>query len=309
MLKSISIHAIHEPAGDPIGAGSLGFLRASDIHSFSITGSGFRLLDSPLRWDHLTVLSVLSARTSQTFRQAFSRCPQLRICRLLVRDTFGNDYEVAGPTLELPFLHTLDINYLNNPSTTIHKLFTRLSLPQLRYFKLRGRARDQQDISYSPFLSAAPSIELLDLNTESFSKASLAEFLLGLPPTVREIKITTLIAPHRGPSGILQDDILELLIPSPELPVPCFPRLETLEIHRGCHFSDDAIARLVKSRTLKRLVLYLARELQGDIRPDLQPLMQRGLYLELVYHPPVVVHFSPWEGVAITPKDGGEITR
>ncbi|KAJ6573492.1 hypothetical protein DFH09DRAFT_1312197 [Mycena vulgaris] len=304
MLKSVRMTEIGVPVD--LAWDSLGFLRGPRIHSFQIWGSSFRPLEIPLRWSGLTDLSMgkiwtpAHSVTSQHVLQMFSRCPQLRTCRLHLDDGFNNNINprVEEPILELSFLNTLDIQCHETVSPTIHQLFSRSSFPQLRHFSLH-KSWDQgpeYDISYAPFLAAAPRIESLYMDIELFSKRSLADFLRALPPTVLELRYWN-TGRYIGASEIFDDVFLEALIPSPEVPIPWCPGLQVLEMPFPCRCSDDVLLRFIKSRTLKSVVIQFDREMQLDIRPELQSFVESGLDLQLTYAPPMAVQFSPWEGL------------
>ncbi|KAJ6472798.1 hypothetical protein DFH09DRAFT_1343786 [Mycena vulgaris] len=122
-------------------------------------------------------------------------------------------------------------------------------------------------------------------------------FLRGAPHTIREIKINAVEAYSEGPSSILDDQIIELFMPSSEFPTPCCAGLQMLEINTACYFSDDTLLRFIKSRTLKRLIVHFVRDMEHDIRP----FVQSGLELELTY-PPLSGYLSPWDGLADVPS-------
>ncbi|KAJ7689550.1 hypothetical protein B0H17DRAFT_1011967 [Mycena rosella] len=310
MLKSVSISEIHEPSEDSARWDSLGFLRGPEISSFYIMGSSFSPMELPIRWEGLTNLSIAErwtaggpSLTSEMSLQLFSRCPQLRSCRLLVHDGLNTSSRVGDRILDLPFLNTLDLQCVGTLSSTIRQLFSRLSFPQLRHFKLRGNSNHDDNVSYAPFLAAAPRIESLDINIELFSKPSLAGFLRGLSPTIREIVINEFpIRWREVGSDIFDDEILASLTPSPDLSTPCCPGLQVLEINDCCSFSDEALLRFIQSRMLKRVVIRFTRDMELDIQPELLPLVQSGLHLDLSYPPPAVLQFSPWQGLADAPN-------
>ncbi|KAJ6573514.1 hypothetical protein DFH09DRAFT_1152022 [Mycena vulgaris] len=284
------------------------FLRSSNILSAYISGGNFIPLELPLRWNCLRDLSIERwgdrdgvAMTRDMALQLFSQCPQLRTCRLQLTGDLENHSSLTEPILELPFLHTLALECFGNLSNTVLPLFSRLSFPQLRSLTLRGPGHEDPTlygpyVPYGPFFAAAPRIESLDLTTNLFSKTSLTDFLRGVPHTIREIKINT-DSSYWNSGDPLDNEIFELLIPSPEFPTPCCPGLEVLEIHTACYFSDDTLFRFIKSRTLKRLIVHFAREMEDDIRP----LVQSGLDLELTYQPSSWI-LSPWWGLADAPS-------
>ncbi|KAJ6573488.1 hypothetical protein DFH09DRAFT_388978, partial [Mycena vulgaris] len=307
MLKSVTINELHEPTGGPTRWGSLDFLRGPAIYSCSFSGS-FRPLELPLRWDRLTDLSIFSAwgpaegqLTSEMALHVFSWCPRLRTCLLVVRGGLDTHMRGAEPRIELSFLHTLDLQCIGSLSSNVQPFFSQLSLPQLRHLKLRelGVPNHDDALSYAPLLVAAPLIESLDLGLELFSKTSFPVFLRELPPTILEIRYS---ADGGDDTDILDDEILESFIPSPEVATPCCPGLQALEMNYCGSFSEGTLLRLIKSRTLKRVVVRFSRYMEVDIRPELQPLVQSGLHLELTYPPPPVGSFSPWEGLPDAPS-------
>ncbi|KAJ7443020.1 hypothetical protein FB451DRAFT_1376845 [Mycena latifolia] len=302
MLKSVSINESplrhHE---DAIRWDSLGFLRAPEISSFSLKGGSFNPIELPLHCGSLINLSITETQgfpASETALQILSRCPQLRTCRLLVHDP--PDIVSSGleePVLELLFLHTLDLGC--NAFQTVYRLFGWVSFPQLRNLQLRGMS-DDENMLYVRFLAAAPLIEKLEISNIWFSKLFLASFLRELPPTLRQLNISVDIPAYANLS--FDDEILESFSPSIDLPTPCCPGLQALEIQYSCAISDKALLRFLKSRTLKRVVICFDRAMELDIRPELQPLVKNGLHLALTYNPPPVHSFSPWEGLPDAPN-------
>ncbi|KAJ6472789.1 hypothetical protein DFH09DRAFT_953876 [Mycena vulgaris] len=287
MLKSVRIHDIDEFTGNAVRWDSFTFLRAPEMHSFSIMGTNLGPQELLLPWNRLKSLSILTGWTSDIALQVLSWCPQLRTCHFLV--TPGNNSGGREPGLELSFLHTLDLLYHEGFSDTVRPLFSHLFLPQLRCLKLRGSFNNGDDIIYGPFLAAAPHLESLDFTSELFSKKSLADFLRELPPTILELKLSASDQPtpwYADEYDVFDDEILESLILSPDFLTPCCPGLHVLEITYRCSFSDETLLRFIKSRTLQRVFIRFAREMQVDIRPELEAFVQSGLDLELIYSSP-----------------------
>ncbi|KAJ6472791.1 hypothetical protein DFH09DRAFT_1219374 [Mycena vulgaris] len=303
MLKSIHMTEIDDHTS--LRWDSLQFLRSSNILSAYISGGNFTPLELPLRDLSIEIRWYRDGipLTRDMTLQVFSRCPQLRTCRLQIDSEVENHSSLAELILELPFLHTLAVECFGKPSTTLLPLFNRLSLPQLRSLTLCGTGRDDPTLygpsSYGPFFAAAPRIESLEFTTKLFSETSLTDFLRGIPHTIREIKINAVSAYSEGPSNILDDEIIELLIPSSEFPTTthCCPGLQVLEINTACYFSEDTLLRFIESRTLKCLIVHFAREMERDVRP----LVQCGLDLDLTYLPPSGI-LSPWYGLADAPS-------
>ncbi|KAJ7437727.1 hypothetical protein FB451DRAFT_1193045 [Mycena latifolia] len=281
-LKSVELHT---PVAYVMRGDSFRFLNGPEVCSVSLFGANFTAPELPLLWGRLTHLAIIEdgwygSITNRTALQVLSRCPQLRTCRLFIDDDRNESSRDGEPIVELSFLHTLC---------------------SLQHLKLRGEFdADLTDAEfYAPLLAAVPRLESLDVNIELFSKPSLIYLLRGLPPTLREIDISNHIT--RGGSsqfwiGLFGDKILESLIPSPDVPTPC-PGLQTVQTTFPCSFADQTLLRFIKSRSLKRVVVHFNRAMEFDIRPELQPLVESGLHLELTYPPPAVLRFSPWEGL------------
>ncbi|KAJ7441753.1 hypothetical protein FB451DRAFT_96336 [Mycena latifolia] len=308
MLKSVSLSETYGNGGDAVRLDSFDFLRAPEISSFSLKEGSTSPMELPLRWGSLINLSITDTQniedclTSETALQILSRCPQLRTCRLLVHDPpdiISSGFE--EPVLELSFLHTLDLGC--NTFQTVYRLFGWVSFPQLRNLKLRGMS-DDENMPYVRFLATAPLIEKLEISNVWFSNPFLASFLRELPPTLRELKIS--VDPSFD-NASFDDEFLESLSPSVDFPTPCCPGLQALEIQYSSAISDAALLRFLESRTLKRVVICFHRAMELDIRPELQPLVQNGLHLALMYNPPVQ-SFSPWEGLPDAPNSRSAYT-
>ncbi|KAJ7441743.1 hypothetical protein FB451DRAFT_1150512 [Mycena latifolia] len=205
MLKSVTITEIQEDIAATTRYNSMGFLHGPNISSFNFEGSSFSPLELSLRWDRLTNLSIAEKwsseapfMTSERTLQVFSRCPQLRTCRILVCDPPDTSNRIGELVLELSFLHTLDLD-CDTFSTTAYRLFGRLSFPQLRNLKLRGMS-DNADTPYALLLATTPHIEKLDITIELFPKPVLANFLRELPPTLRELKISKFLPGLHDPT-------------------------------------------------------------------------------------------------------------
>ncbi|KAJ6586346.1 hypothetical protein DFH09DRAFT_1432182 [Mycena vulgaris] len=243
---------------------------------------------------------------SEVALQLLSRCPALQTCQLKVNDLPDTGSGMKH-IIEGAFLHALDLEVVGDLADTVRELLPRLSFPALRHLKLYGHSSDDDDISYNPcFFATAPCLERLTISLISFSKSSLIDFLRGLSPTIRTLRIEE-TSGYR--SSILDDDVLAALIPAPSLPAPWFSNLQELGIH-GCRaFSDEALLHFIQSGmtapalgAFKRLVIKFNREMQFDILPDLQHIIDTGLHIELTYLPPLVCNFFPWAGLADDPS-------
>ncbi|KAJ7437758.1 hypothetical protein FB451DRAFT_1450368, partial [Mycena latifolia] len=316
LLKSVDIRP---PTGEfaedhiTIRWDSLGFLGGPEIRSVSIFGTQAITLDLPLRWGHLTNLSIRDdSVSSETSLQAISRCPQLRTCQLSIADAPNHPSSGLGePVIEIPFLHTLDLTCLGNLSLTVRQLFGCLSLPQLRAFKLGATferhpgVESTSSIANARLIAAAPRLEILQLTIHKLSsKTALSELLRGLPPTLRKIDICPFRVPGFSEDLFeivpLDDEVLESFIPSPDFPTSC-SSLQELEIKYPCSVSEDVLLHLVKLPALKRVIMDFTQDMQR-LLPELQPLVQSGPHIGFTHPPPKVYHFSPWEDLPDAPN-------
>ncbi|KAJ7437755.1 hypothetical protein FB451DRAFT_1570569 [Mycena latifolia] len=307
MLKSVSIIEVRDPfhANHTVPWDSFRFLHCPAISSFRFHGRSFTSPELPLRWDGLTDLSIslfenLSI-TAELSLKIFSQCPQLRSCQLAVDRSFNILSGAGESVVELSFLHTLELQGGNSLLTVVFQLFSHSSFPQLRNFKLRG------DISLGPKIPwpvAAPRLEKLDLKiNQLFSRTYLADFLCGLPSTLRHLEFSQLHENMRvSEFSTLDDEVFESLIRAPDFaaPGPC-SGLRVLKIMYPCSVSDDALLRFIQSQTLEHVVIDFTRDMQ-HIQPELQLWAQSALHLELTCRDPVVFHFPPWKGLADEPN-------
>ncbi|KAJ7437737.1 hypothetical protein FB451DRAFT_1450335 [Mycena latifolia] len=314
LLKSVDIRP---PTGEfaedhiTIRWDSLGFLGGPEIRSVSIFGTRAITLDLPLRWGHLTNLSIRDDSIStETSLQVFSRCSHLQTCQLSIYDAPNHpSSRLEEPVIEIPFLHTLDLTCLGNLSSTVRRLFGCLSLPQLRIFKLGAtfeqhpRAESTSSMADARLLAVAPRLEILQLTIRKLSsKMALSDFLRRLPPTLCTIEIYPFCIP--GFSEVLfeivplDDEVLESFILSPNFPTSC---LRTLEVQYPCSFSDDLLLRFIKLPALERVVMDFTQDMQ-HLFPELQPLVQSGPQIEFTHPPPEEYHFSPWEDLPDAPN-------
>ncbi|KAJ6504014.1 hypothetical protein DFH09DRAFT_293021 [Mycena vulgaris] len=219
---------------------------------------------------------------------------------------------VGKPLVECAFLHTLDLRITCGLTFAVRELFPRILFPELRHLRLFVYpSPEDRDISYTPsFFAAVPHIESLAINLDPLSRTSLIDFFRGLSPTIRKLHIED-PAPY-GLRNLLDDSVLEALTPSPSSPAAhCFSGLQDLEIDGAHSFSDEAVLHFIRSgmtagalSALKRVAIWFRREIQLDILPDLQPFINAGLQLELIYFPPIDWNFSPWDGLADDPRGG-----
>ncbi|KAJ6493852.1 hypothetical protein DFH09DRAFT_1104393 [Mycena vulgaris] len=286
-----------------------GILRGAQINSFSMSGSNFSASELPLRWSQLTALSITAppwtitaSMTSETILNAISRCPALRKCKQMVNDGPSAEIQSVHPIREFPFLHTFELHCVSSVASTFKLLLDRLSLPKLQKFTLHGHnaeaALPMETHDPSPlnnFFMTSTRLESLRIDTDTFTKSSLLEFIRRLPPSMQHLRIQDT---SRGWPALLtpslDDEVLAVLTPSPGLPPPHCPRLKTIFVDYCDSISDAALLRFITARLAPI-------ESQLDILPSLQPLIQSGLDVSITHLSPVSSHFSPWLGLSDAP--------
>ncbi|KAJ7646568.1 hypothetical protein FB45DRAFT_890795 [Roridomyces roridus] len=296
-------------------------LRGANLSAFSISGSNVNPSDLPLRWGQLTELSIMGpawgighTQTSEVVLQVLTRCPQLRSCKLLVHDNPGvHPSPLPESITSCAFLHTVELLCVGSPLYTSGRLLSRLSLPELRHFKLRGHGEPPGATAWTLSRALAPStrLESIDIDSDTFSKGALMDFLRGLPPTVRRLEVMDLVhAWHASMAeGSFDDEVLAGFVATAQ---PFCPALRELVIAHCRLVTDEALLRFVESRvkrgtttTLRLVDVQFDREAQTDLRPLLQRFVGHGegcLRKVLIsYNSPSPLHFSPWQGLPDAP--------
>ncbi|KAF7366536.1 hypothetical protein MSAN_00910900 [Mycena sanguinolenta] len=257
-----------QPNSDTKWALPFGILRSPNLSRISLLGGNTNPLDLPLRWNQLTALSLMGpawglthAQTPQLILDILSRCPKLQSCKLLVQAP--PEGELPHSIVECPCLHTVELMCVDNPLHTAGSVLTRLSLPELRDFKLSGLV-DLPSVfageSLVSSLAASAHLERISIHSNTFSKSSLRGFLRGLPPTIRYLHITEPLHMWR-PSTVeaaLDDEVFGALD-------ACCPALEEVVITNCRKVSDEATLQFILSRaaTLKLVDIKFDREREG----------------------------------------------
>ncbi|KAJ7140678.1 hypothetical protein C8R44DRAFT_726409 [Mycena epipterygia] len=174
-------------------------------------------------------------------------------------------------------------------------------LPCLHYFRLRARTL--------PFSALVPTLERLTLDITYIESTVLLD---NLRPAQRLANLQLIVNPN--PSDDLwnfrsapQLDITSFTQFLPHSEQPVCPSLHRLKLHNMSAVSDDELLAIIQARSgpeggsvarLMQLSANMEREMQRDIMPQLQTLIDEGLDVSLVYHPPrPPTPDAPWEGV------------
>ncbi|KAJ7177975.1 hypothetical protein C8R46DRAFT_942901 [Mycena filopes] len=292
-----------------------GLFRAPKLSAFALTTRSDPVA-FPLLWENLTSLCLMNRGQDVTpirsalALQILSKCTRLQACSLRVTDPH-NAVALEETVLELPHLHALDIVCVGSTIFSPGRIFSRLSLPELRSLTVTSlgvQTSSPVELSF-PF-HASPQLERLHLELQLFSRRSLLHLLSVLPPTIRQLLFAGdghprrhgFTTAHGGPFG---NEALAVLTPSPDNPAPSCPILEDLELDSRGGFSDYALLQFVKARmmavpapTLRRVAVQFKREKEFDIRPEIQSFLDAGLEVSIRYIQPPIIGLSPWQGLA-----------
>ncbi|KAF7366455.1 hypothetical protein MSAN_00902500 [Mycena sanguinolenta] len=297
-----------QPNSDTKWALPSGILCSPNLSRISLLGGNTNPLRLPLRWNQLTALSLMGpaawglvhAQTCHVVLDILSRCPKIETCKLLVQGPPEGD--LPHSIVECPCLHTVELMCVGNPLLTAGIVLTRLSLPELRDFKLSGLGELVSVFageSLVSSLAASARLERISIHSNTFSKPFLHDFLRGLPPTIRYLHITEPVHMWR-PSMVeapLDDEVFGALNAS------YFPALEELAIHSCRMVSDEALLQFILSRatTLKLVDIKFDREREVDIYPHLEPFLEAGGKASITYITLIPPQFSPWMGLPDAP--------
>ncbi|KAJ7657750.1 hypothetical protein DFH06DRAFT_1197054 [Mycena polygramma] len=317
ILQDLAIHDRFDPMDpDPSSRkswASIEILGGLALTRFSLSTRNLGPTELPVRWSQLASLSLVDSSwnsqhtlTTERALQILSECSVLRSCRLAVNDQDANFQNDAVATIvECLRLEEMDLSCASTPASALPRMFRCLSLPGLRKFVLRGFSGPEthSTLSFSSFLTAVTQLEILDISTDTFSKASLIELLRGLP-TIQRLEVQHAWVPP-GMGLPFDDDILDILTPSRDESSHCCPALREL-VMRQCmtSVSDAALLRLIDARMrvdscspLTRVDVAFWRERQVDILPDLRQFQDRGFHISLQYYSEKPWGFSPWLGL------------
>ncbi|KAF7376684.1 hypothetical protein MSAN_00085400 [Mycena sanguinolenta] len=306
MLTTLEISEIYRSAESPgTRWESFGLLHAPNISSFTFISGNSHPLTLPLQWDRLLSLSLDSssafAVTSEMAVEIFSRCPRLQTCRLKVNDEVQSAVEESqGTILGFPHLQSLKIISVGIPINTVGGLFSRVSLPELQHLTLLGHLGREADgeFAFFPFLTTLPRLQSLSTDSQLYDDQALTGLLHALPATLRQFQVIC----RDSWRHVIDDDALLALTPSPDRPFKC-PVLEELKITYSCSLSDEALLKFILARmtiqpvTLRSVEIHFPRQMELDLRPDIQSFLDGGLKVDARYRSPPLPRLSPWVGL------------
>ncbi|KAK6996980.1 hypothetical protein R3P38DRAFT_3407135 [Favolaschia claudopus] len=277
----------------------LEFLKGSQITHCSFSGSHGNIHSLPVRWTQLLSLSIgRNARslTTEAAMKVLSRCPRLETCELTIVHISPPSASTAT-IVTLPHLRALTVND-EGPHSAYKSggLFSCLSLPGLVQLEVLGSYMSGVTGSAASFASL-PRLESFTIITALFSKPTLIDLLVTLPPTIQRLHLSSLNV--RRNHAHMDDDVLAMLDPS------IFPNLEELRITECNSVSDQALFRFIVARmsvespTLRIVNAHFKRSKQMDIPGEIQSFLDAGLQVIIDYqhryHAPL--RSSPWKGL------------
>ncbi|KAJ6523499.1 hypothetical protein DFH09DRAFT_1286614 [Mycena vulgaris] len=255
-------------------------------------------LGLPLVWGQLTDLTLgpgqaLNPPHGLDFDGAvelFSRCQNLVRAHLHL---WGYSRTTPRSALARPHLQHLTL-VLDIPSDPF-ALLQFLSFPNLRQlaiFHAQDPASDPRaSLPTTPPSPASGTPHLsVDVSLRHFTQGTLLT-LLALVPRVTRLRL-------RGTRETLDGGFLSRLTPVPNSEGHLCPALTHLEISAYCVFSDAALLDFIRSRSrtihahdppsehaprLEQIHIAFNRSMRADILPELAPLIEEGLSVELVY--------------------------
>lgn len=208
----------------------------------------------------------------------------------------------AEPTIaEISLPHLWHFGFNSRSSPTTDDFFAKLLLPDLSSLKY--------SCSSDPSNIFLHSLKYLSLDVYLMREELIRA--LGLMPLLAELELLTEPqAPPPQPWWDRRDEydegtpegLLERLSPR-RYPVLC-PTLHSLHLVNFRDISDEELLTFIQGRTgvergdvtpLEYVHAKIAREMQSDIMPFLQPLIEGGLEISLEYE--ISNPYSAWEGV------------
>ncbi|KAJ7810026.1 hypothetical protein B0H14DRAFT_2379374 [Mycena olivaceomarginata] len=205
-------------------------LMYSFSHSKSSPWQG--LVDAPAALTTLTIggpsRSVLRELTSETMFRVISGCPELRCCKLVVRDILEmSTVPPQHPILELPFLHTLAIRCIDFAAPVVSVLLRRLSCNFMA-----SPFATQLGMNYCP-----KDEEVLEIKSHLVEPT---QRLRGLDKMIADLQKTIdKLVEERDDLGIYVDAHKALISPARRVPLDIVQEIfvACLPTHRNCVMS------------------------------------------------------------------------
>ncbi|KAJ7140707.1 hypothetical protein C8R44DRAFT_761767 [Mycena epipterygia] len=310
MLQDVLVGGVF--AGTSLGANSpwrsLAFLAAPSLLSLSINeGRNFAALNFLSK--RLVHLRIRDNGTEGTFPLTYvtvlgllQQFPVLETCDLALVGEAESPW--TGGSVILPHFRHFGLDD-RSPEGQSDSLFTAFVFPNLRsvdysLFFTSGNAL--------PFSVFVPALERLSLGITHIQSTVLLDFLRPAQ-RLEELHLTgNLTNPWDGWVAGEPDTTFLLTHFGPDSEEPLCPHLRRLQLRNASAVSDDDLLAIIQARTAPqrdsnaRLIQFSAtmtRQMQRDIMPELQPLIDEGLDVSFAYHPPLFsAVYSPWEGVS-----------
>ncbi|KAJ7267396.1 hypothetical protein C8J57DRAFT_1327614, partial [Mycena rebaudengoi] len=291
ILECVSIDG--PPGLEPMSPSICQVLGAPNLRSLSLNLSPLITLDGrqPLRWEQLRHLAIPGSNSkgalpSHVALDVLRQCVLLETCTLRVYVHTEDDH--SGLPFRLEHMQELRITVRGSGQLSF---FEKLVLPNLRCLEYAS----PNEMSLMPLLSSARSVESFTL---VWAPGRDLVSALRLMPMLQELRL----------SSVALSDSADLFQPLTAADPPLCPQLQRISLRGIKAVSDIALLDFIQARTNLHLlnVAHLANvhvefgpPMQVDIIPPLQPLIDTGLDVALVYSAvaPVRDMYLPSEGL------------
>ncbi|CAK5272284.1 unnamed protein product [Mycena citricolor] len=328
----------------------LRLLHGARVRRFGISSSSVVPFGLPLRWEQLTSLSVLSpGRVSAAFNlmaigsttdlpepnanlilRTLAECPQLRHCKLTVRDV---DETLFDGEIYMPHLQTLELHfYRTSIVTDPFRLLRHLSAPNLRSFAIRSSSSSAFQDPSAPGKTIAKSVLQLLAGTPVLEQAhffaeipasGVQSLLHALPATVTNLILHdmshTLAFQQAQPATTgpalpsMPAIVFQELISDGDPSLNILPSLSFLSVSTFDMAPDLLLQKCILSRAghgLRQVFGRFGRPLAYNIAtlPEMKPFVQSGslkLMFEYVPDNMAAMEDSPWRGLPDAPAPKG----
>lgn len=297
LLETISVYRNRHPHLLPSEASweQMQILKAPHLCRASFYELGIDPVLFPLHWNGLTELQLSNGFDAHlpvgNLMQILRQCPKLTIGVFSLTTPLPGTPAPSLDPIVLPHLQVLRVH--SRFSIPLQPLIHHLVAPRLREIIVYTRTADKPLLRVpfnSLIQSCASTIETIGFSTWSLPQESTLESLC-VATSLTHLKLT-----DHSPQKMIDDEFLGHLTPTQANMLNCLcHKLEVLELRECGAFSDEALLTLIQGRTrfehqgiakLKRIEVVFCREIEMDIIPQIQLLLDAGLEISLQYISP-----------------------